>query len=487
MNFYLNGGNKNSFTSINKSSASSSNSIIPSLIYDELTHNFDNFILLDDDQFLSQELFNIISANENNKDNRDVDQSSNDFNNLICKSFLEDKMIQFYPNGEQDKEGINSFVNLIKNFIVNRLYVTIDNKLITLVQIDKIDDFFQNKELDNNSLLQTLFEHCVERLNNVNKLSTTLPLFVIVYTNDSMEKHEIVVNLIKQIKNKLFINCILKDNDIELKLKKMFIEPHYEKILHDYNQSLQSKQSSFLKTNFSSFLSFGSNSSSQQEQQQKDDMNPQNMSLPEKYELFNKFKKLAILQIIKSSSKNFKESNKALKQCLKEIDDSVILSKYNTMDKVREYHFHLTIMEKYNLFFENKLSISDLYELLNNFPINYELLLYYIPMVEAVCHDGRYTEDFIRIYEFILEKLNNKAKNHSITRGFLRDRISAAYEHKQQFRRLNFNNLLSLKEWQQNELSNEQIKLICVKKYETLCSFYKNDIFKKELQKYTFI
>lgn len=469
MNFYLNAGNKNTFIS------SKSNSIIPSLIYDELTHNFNNLILLDDDNLLSQELFNNMRSSE--KQDVANGKLNYDFNNLICKSFLEDKIVEFYPDGETDKEGINCFINLIKNFIVNRLYVTLDNKLITLVQIDRIDEQFDDDATDKNTLLQSLFEHCIERLNNVNRFSSTLPIFVIDYTNDSMEKHEMVINLIKQIKNKLFINCIINTEELELKLTKLFVEPHFNKVFQQYTQSLQSKQTSFLKSNFSSFLSFGSNSY----QQQQEEPNIQTLSLIEKYELFNRFKKLAIFNIIKSSSKNFKESNKALKQCLKEIDDSVILSRFNDMDKVREYHTHLTLLEKYNLLFDNKLSIGDLYEMLNDFPMNYEILLYYIPMVETVCHDGRFTEDFIRIYEFILNKLDGGTD--WILRGFIRDRISIAYEHKMFYRKLNFNKLLSLKEWSK-EIKNHGVKQICERKCSNLKNLYKNEIYKKELDKY---
>ncbi|XBW36220.1 hypothetical protein QEN19_001801 [Hanseniaspora menglaensis] len=472
MNFSLGGSSRGGGLS------TSSNSIIPSLIYDELTQNFDNLIVLDDDNILAREINSFYSSAQ--KEDIPYEKLNDDFDDNICKKILIEKILDYYSQGSPHTEGINFFIKSIKSFLVNRLYVTLDNKLITLVQINNIDELFESQGSNSSGLISELFEHCVERLANVQRHSTTLPLFIIDYTNNSMEKHEIVIALIKQIKNKLFINCILKIDDIDITLKKLFIDPHFDKIFNEYNQILQSKQSSFLKTNFSSFLSFASSSSQQEEK----DINPQSMTLPEKYEMFNKFKKLAIFHIIRTNAKNFKESNKSLNQCLKDIDDSVILSKYNSMKKVREYHTRLTLMEKYNLLFENKLTVSDLYDILNAFPITYELLIFYIPMLETVCHDGRYTEDFIRIYEFILDKLN--LKDVFILRGFIRDRITLAYEYKQYLRKINFNNLLSLREWSQSA-ENDKVKYVCETKLTFLKNCYNDDIFQNELNKYNFI
>ena len=269
---------------------------------------------------------------------------------------------------------------------------------------------------------------------------------------------------------------------------------YFDKTYISYNESLQNKQTNILSKSISKLWSFTSDSDSKKAQQKKleseeEERNYESLSSAQKFEKFNKYKKLAVMNLLKRNA-NIRESNKSIEQCMKEIDDSVIFNRYTNMIKVSEYHKHMFILQQYNKMYDHSITISDLYTTLNEFELNYEFSTYLIPIIETVCHAGNYIEDFIRIYEFMLNKTPENSGNN-IIRGFFIDRISSAYELKNQNRKWSFNTLLSLREWKealQNDTMLDEnkhvINTICEFKSSMINSFYNDVVFSNELDKY---
>ncbi|KAL6931299.1 uncharacterized protein HGUI_03501 [Hanseniaspora guilliermondii] len=469
---------------------SSANSIIPDLILEELKQQTNNFVLLSDDNNIDS----IVTFKDKTKEEVD----------LIYKQYLERSILKYYTenNGNIHSDGINYFIQQIKNPIINSLYHTIDSKLVTQIKISNIDEIFeQNIDVeDTTELYKSLLSQCVERMDRYNNFFSNLAFFVFEYTNDSVKKHSVIINLMKTIRNTYFVDCLARDKNVESiedfnkNVEKMILNNYFEKIFAAYNESLQNKQTNILSKSFSKLWSFTSDSNNKKTPQkeldaEEEERNYESLSPSQKFEKFNKFKKLAIMNLIRKKD-NIRESNKSIEQCKSEIDDSVIFNRYTNMQKVSEYHRHLFIIQQYNKMFDHSITIADLYTTLNEFEINYEYIMFLIPIIETVCHAGKYIEDFIRIYEFIIQKISN-TQGTNVINGFLIDRISSAYEYKNQFRKWNFNTLLSLKEWNyalENDLLSQQdqvvISNVCKFKFSKIASFYQNTIFSKELNKY---
>lgn len=469
---------------------SSANSIIPDLILEELKQRTNEFILLNNDDDI-----NIITTFEE-KTTKDID--------FFYKESLENAILSYYSNnkGNTHSEGINFFIHQIKKPIIESLYNTIDNKLVVLIQIESIDEIFeQNKDNEDTSeIFQILLNSCVEKLDRYNTYFSNLVLFVFNYTNDSVKKHSTIINLMKTIRNTYFVDCIIRDikqesiADFNTNIEKLFLNKYFDKTYISYNESLQNKQTNILSKSISKLWSFTSDSDSKKVQQKKleseeEERNYESLSSAQKFEKFNKYKKLAVMNLLKRNA-NIRESNKSIEQCMKEIDDSVIFNRYTNMIKVSEYHKHMFILQQYNKMYDHSITISDLYTTLNEFELNYEFSTYLIPIIETVCHAGNYIEDFIRIYEFMLNKTPENSGNN-IIRGFFIDRISSAYELKNQNRKWSFNTLLSLREWKealQNDLMLDEnkhvINTICEFKSSMINSFYNDVVFSNELNKY---
>lgn len=474
----------------NNKHISSANSIIPDLILEELKQQANNFILLSDDNSIDS----ILTFKDKTKE--DVDSE--------YKQHLESAILKYYTenNGNIHSDGINYFIQQLKNPIIHSLYHTIDNKLVIQIKIDNIDEMFeQNTDVeDTTEIYKALLSQCVERIDRYNKFFSNLAFFVFEYTNDSVKKHSVIINLMKTIRNTYFVDCLARDKGVESiddfnkNVEKLFLGNYSEKIFTAYNESLQSKQTNILSKSFNKLWSFTSDNNNKKSQQkeldvEEEERNYESLSPAQKFEKFNKFKKLAVMNLIRKKD-NIRESNKSIEQCKSEIDDSVIFNRYTNMLKVSEYHRHLFIIQQYNKMFDHSITIGDLYTTLNEFEINHEYILFLLPIIETVCHAGKYIEDFIRIYEFLIQKVSCMPGT-SIIRGFLIDRVSAAYEHKNQFRKWNFNTLLSLKEWNQalaeksvGEQEQTVVSSICKFKYSKVASFYQSTIFSEELKKY---